>query len=262
LAWLLVGFLGLVMVVARRQGFLSIVGMVLSVLVLSNYVVPQILAGGNPIIITLIGSLIIAVVTVYMSHGWTVHSHLALLSMMVTLLAVSALSWVAVHTAYMVGLGSEEAYFLQFGPTSNINLQGLLLGGIMLGTLGILDDITIAQISVVFQLKSVNPSLGFYELYERALVVGKDHVASLTNTLILAYAAANLPLFLLFTINQAVPAWVTLNSEIIAEEVIRTLVGSMGLVLAVPFATICAVYVVERFGLAPHELHASHRHAH
>lgn len=261
LMWLAGGFLALVILVARKQGILSIIGMALSLVILAKFVVPQILMGGNPILITLAGSFIIAVVTVYLSHGFTVHSHLALLSIMATLLAVSLLSTVAVQTGYLVGLGSENAYFLQFGQTANINLQGLLLGGIILGTLGILDDIVIAQISVVFQLKFANKKLSFSELYHRALVVGKDHVASLTNTLVLAYTAANLPLFLLFTINQAAPTWVTLNSEVIAEEIIRTLVGSIGLVLAVPLATLCAVYVVQRFQLNEKQLHADHDHA-
>jgi uncharacterized membrane protein len=142
-----------------------------------------------------------------------------------------------------------------------VNLQGLLLGGILLGALGILDDIAIAQVSVIFQLKEVNNKLSFKELYERGLKVGKDHVASLVNTLVLAYAGANLPLFLLFTINRDIPLWVTLNNEIIAEEVVRTLVGSMGLVLAVPITTLLAAVVVSRLGALPTK-GGRHAHAH
>jgi uncharacterized membrane protein len=260
LTWLFAGFLVLVLLVARLQGLASIVGMVISLGVLSLYIVPSILSGGNPMIVSILGAGVIAVITIYLSHGFNAHSHIALASMMGSLVVVSLLSALAVQAAQMVGLGSEEAYFLQFGETANINLQGLLLGGIVLGTLGILDDICIAQISTVYQLKQANKDLGFHELYERGLKVGKDHVASLVNTLVLAYAGANLPLFLLFSINQSLPWWVTINNEVIAEEVLRTLVGSMGLVMAVPIATVLGAYVVTHYHLKTQP--GTHRHVH
>ncbi|HYD35737.1 MAG TPA: YibE/F family protein [Vitreimonas sp.] len=249
LAWLGMGFFLLVIVVARWQGLLSIIGMAISLAILSLFIVPQILSGVNPTLVSVIGAGAIATITIYLSHGFNWHSHLALVSMLSTLLSVAILSAVAVRFGQFAGLGSEEAYFLQFGDTAKINLQGLLLGGILLGTLGILDDICIAQISTVFQLKAVNSKLRFEELYARGLSVGKDHVASLVNTLVLAYAGANLPLFILFTINKDIPFWVTLNNEIIAEEVVRTLVGSIGLVLAVPIATGLAAYAAEKLEL-------------
>ena len=120
------------------------------------------------------------------------------------------------------------------------------MGGIILGALGVLDDITVSQVAVVFQLRAAKKDITFQELYKRGLTVGKDHVASLVNTLVLAYAGANLPLFLLFTLNQQTPDWVTLNSEVIVEEIIRTLTGSIGLVLAVPLATFLAAFVALR----------------
>lgn len=249
LVWLFVGFVILVIVVAKWQGLSSVLGMAVSLGVLSGFIVPQIMQGANPMLISLIGAAIIAVVTIYLSHGWHRESHLALFSMMFTLFLVSVLSTIAVQVAQLVGLGSEEAYFLQFGPTAAINLQGLMLGGIVLGALGILDDICVSQIATVQQLKEVNSDLGFDELYKRGLNVGKSHVASLVNTLVLAYAAANLPLFILFTLNNGVPLWVTINSEIIAEEVLRTLVGSMGLVIAVPVATAAAAWFMSRPGV-------------
>jgi uncharacterized membrane protein len=266
LFWLLAGFFVLVIVVAQIQGLFSIVGMTLSLGIVSGFIVPQILAGQNPVLVALVGAVAIATLTIYLSHGFNAHSNLALLSMIMTLGLVALLSSMAVQAGQFAGLGSEEAYFLQFGETAKINLQGLLLGGILLGALGILDDICVAQISIVFQLKEVNEDLTFSDLYARGLRVGKDHVASLVNTLILAYTAANLPLFLLFTINQSIPLWVTLNNEIIAEEVVRTLVGSIGLVLAVPIATLLAAYVASHFGLtkglAVKHAHSHHHHGH
>jgi len=246
ISWLALLFVIIVIGVGKKKGLLSILGMILSLLVLMKFIIPQILIGANPILISLFGSLLIGSATIYLSHGYNLKSHIALFSMMTSLVAVSIISFIAVKTANMYGLGSEEAAFLQVGSTSNINLQGLLLGGIMLGALGVLDDVTVAQVSVVFQLRAVKKTIKFKELYNRSIEVGRDHVASLVNTLVLAYAGANMPLFLLFTINESVPTWVTLNSEIIVEEVIRTLSGSMGLVLAVPFTTfIAASYAIK-----------------
>lgn len=235
--WLFAGFIVLVLLVARWRGLASLLGMGISLAILIWYLIPQILAGQDPFVISLSAAIGIAIVTIYLSHGWGLKSHLALGSLVVTLLAVTLLSTVSVRMAQLVGLGSEEAYFIQVGSDKNINVQGLLLGGIILGALGVLDDIIVSQVSVVGQLLHANKKLGFPDLYTRALEVGKDHVASLVNTLVLAYAGANLPLFLLFYTNQTAPFWVNLNSEMIMEEVVRTLVGSIGLVLAVPLTT-------------------------
>lgn len=242
LLWLLVGFCLLVVFVAHRQGLFSIVGMGVSLAILLMFIMPQILAGQNPVLISLIGCSAIAVITVYLCHGFNRESHIALGSMLLTLVMVSVLANIAIQFAQLVGLGSEEAYFLQFSTTAKLNLQGLLLGGIMIGALGVLDDITIAQVSLVQQLKEAKPDITFQELYMRGLAVGKDHVASLVNTLVLAYAGTSLPLFLLFTLSDVQPHWVSLNSETIAEEVVHTLTGSIGLVLAVPLTTLVASY--------------------
>ena len=247
LLWLFVGFLALVVLIAKKQGASAIVGMCLSFAVLMLFIVPHILLGENPVVNSLIGCGAVALISVYLSHGWSWESHLALLSMLLSLAAVALLASIAVNLAKLVGLGSEEAYYLQFGPSAKLNLQGLLLGGIMLGTLGVLDDITIAQVSVVTQIRSAKPHIEFPELYSRALTVGKDHVASLVNTLVLAYAGSSLPLFLLFTLNTAQPAWTVLNSEMVAEEIVRTLAGSIGLVLAVPLTTIAASFFALRY---------------
>lgn len=267
LMWLVFGFFALVLFIARRQGFFSILGMVLSLFVLTYQIVPQILAGQNPIVVSLLGCLMVATLTVYLSHGVTRESHIALASMFMTLFSVTILSYITVQMAHLVGLGSEEAYYLQFNATTQLNLQGLLLAGIMLGTLGVLDDITIAQVSIVTQLKEAKPDIDFIELYSRGLSVGKDHVASLVNTLILAYAGSSLPLFLLFTMNKTQPAWVAINSQMVAEEVVRTLTGSIGLVLAVPLATLAACYFAiyrpQPKGTSTRSLHHhSHGHSH
>lgn len=262
LIWLFGGFLVIVLVVARLQGALSIVGMGVSLAVLGGWIVPAILNGQDPVVVTLLGAAVIATLTMYLSHGFKLASHLSLMAMMSTLVAVAALSWMAVKMGYLVGLGTEEAYYLQFGPSAHLNLQGLLLGGIVLGALGILDDICVAQVSVVQQLKLANLKLDFTELYQRGLEVGKDHVASLVNTLMLAYVSANLPLFLLFNLNQNAPWWVVLNNQVLAEEIVRTLVGSIGLVLAVPLSTLLAAWAYHRLPAVARQASAKTAAAH
>ncbi|HYC80108.1 MAG TPA: YibE/F family protein, partial [Candidatus Binatia bacterium] len=141
-----------------------------------------------------------------------------------------------------------------------LNLRGLLLGGIILGVLGVLDDITTAQSAAVYEIRRANPALPFKELYSRGLSIGREHISSLVNTLFLAYAGASLPLFLFFTAgDHPQPFWVTLNSEFIAEELIRTLVGSVALMLAVPITTFLAAYYFSR---RPVEQSAAGEHSH
>lgn len=234
----------LVIVIGGKQGVFSIAGMVASLFVLVSFIIPRILSGGNPFFITLVGATFTAVVTMYISHGLKRQTHIALFSMLICLAAAAFLSTAVVELGYFVGLGSEDAAFLQFGTGQRINLRGLLLAGILLGTLGILDDITLSQTAVIEQLKAVNKKIGFAELYTRGLAVGKDHVASLVNTLVFAYAGTSLPLFLLFTLYQNQPTWVIVNSEVIAEEIFRTLIGSIALVMAVPITTAIAAYYV------------------
>jgi uncharacterized membrane protein len=240
LAFVGLGLVVLIFAVARLRGVLALVGMGLSWVVLAQFTLPQLLSGQDPVLVSVVTAAAVAAATLYLSHGWHLKSHLSLLSIMLTLIATLLLAKTTIFSAQLVGLGSEEAYFLQFGQTGQLNLQGLLLAGIILGTLGVLDDIVISQISLVAQLKAVNKKLRWEELYSRGLEVGKDHIAALINTLVLVYAGANLPLFILFFIQKNTPPWVILNSEMVAEEIIRTLTGSIGLVLAVPVATLVA----------------------
>lgn len=242
--WWLLGLLVVaVFLVGKWQGLGAFAGMLVSLAILVWYVVPHVLSGENPLIISLIGALGIGGVTLYLSHGVSIKTHISLVALYSVLVLVSLLTMASIFVGNILGLGSEEALFLQFGSTATINLQGLLMGGIILGALGVIDDIVVSQVAVVFQLKAAQKNSDFSELYTRGLFVGKEHVASLVNTLALAYAGANLPLFLLFMLNKTTPSWVIFNSETIAEEVVRTLVGSIGLVAAVPLTTLIAAFV-------------------
>ncbi len=240
-------FFVLVVLFARKRGVSSILGLAISILIIGAYLIPTIARGGDPLSTCLVASVAIAITSHYFSHGISRRTTIALTSSLITLGLGSLLAIFFTSLARLNGLGSEEAVMLFNDPSLSINFSGLLLGGILLGTLGVLDDITTAQTSVVEELASANAELPRSELIRRALRVGRGHIASLVNTLALAYVGAALPLFLLFGLRSEVPLWITLNDQFIVEEVIRTLVGSSALILAVPIATTLAA----RF-LAPH----------
>jgi len=149
--------------------------------------------------------------------------------------------------ARLFGMGTEEAFYVQMGLLENIDLKGLLLGGIIIGALGVLDDVTTGQAAAVDEIHKANPTLPFIELYRRGLSVGREHITSLVNTLALAYIGAGLPLLLLFTTNTVQPLWVAMNAESIVEEIIRTLVGSTTLIFAVPITTALMAHILKRW---------------
>ena len=260
LFWLTVGFFILAVLFGGWRGFTSMLGLAASVFIILGYIVPQILGGGNPFHATLIGTFAIAALSLYLAHGFNKRTSIAFAGTLITLVLSALFAALAVSLARMNGFGNEQSLYLQNGDFGAIDLRGLLLGGIMLGVLGVLDDITTAQSAVVDELKRANPSLSFHELYHRALSVGREHIASLVNTLFLAYAGASLPLFLLFTVYKDQPVWFLLNNEVISEEIVRTLVGSVCLILAVPITTALAAWVFSKTGAD--ENAAPHSHAH
>lgn len=244
LVYLILAFFVLVIGVSRIKGFTSILGMIFSLAVLMFFMVPQIANGANPVLISILAAGVISAVIIYLGHGFNYRSHVALFCMLVTLSAVGLLSHFIVQLAYLSGTGEETAGYLQFVGLKTINLQGLFLGGIILAALSVLDDSVVSQVSILYQLKQVKQDISLKELFKRGMSVGKDHISTLVNTLVLAYAGASLPLFILFTVNSSQPAWVSLNDQLIAEEVVRTLTGSMGLVLSIPLSTLIAAYVI------------------
>jgi uncharacterized membrane protein len=245
---MMAAFFVLAIALSRWKGLASILGLGISILVIAKFIVPQIIAGKDPLLISLVGALIIAFVSIYLAHGMNRRTTVALVSTLLTLGIAAGMAILFVRAGHLFGMGSEEAFYVQqLGTLANLNLQGLLLGGIILGALGVLDDITTAQTATIYEIRRANPSLGVAELFKRGLIVGREHINSLVNTLFLAYAGASLPLFLFFTVGgSSQPIWVTLNSEFIAEEVVRTLVGSMALMLAVPITTFLAAYYFGR----------------
>lgn len=242
---LLAGIFAVVVIgLSRLHGFLSLIGVVLSIGSLVVFVMPAILEGSNPLAVAIVGAAAIMFVTLYLAHGLNARTSAAILGTMASLALTGLLAIIFVEVGKFTGFGSEEASFLQLSA-DQINLQGLLLGGIIIGTLGVLDDVTITQASAVWELRLANPSYGVRDLYRSAIRIGRDHVASTVNTLVLAYAGASLPLLILFSVSERGFGDVV-NSEVVAEEVVRTLVGSIGLVASVPITTLLAAAVVAR----------------
>lgn len=233
-------FLIAVVVVGGVRGFSSFIGLLVSFLVLLKYIIPQIASGGNPVFVAIVGSFIILIVTLYLAHGISRRTTAAVFGTLISLIITSLLAYVFVDIAKLSGTALEEASFLSMFPGTQINLKGILLAGMIIGALGVLDDITISQAASVFELKRANKNFSFIELYFRGMRIGREHVASLVNTLVLAYAGASLPLLLLFSMSGGEPLNILLNREMIATEVVRTLVGSFGLVSAVPITTLIA----------------------
>jgi uncharacterized membrane protein len=189
----------------------------------------------------LIGTILISIVSLLVAHGRSERIYIALVSTLFTIGIAFGLASIAIHIAQLFGNGTEEAFYLQSAPLTPIDLRGLLLGGMIIGLLGVLDDCATAQAAAVDEIYSANPSFTWMELYRRGMSVGREHITALVNTLALAYAGASLPLLLLF-VAYPQPWWVTLNSEPMAEELVRTLVGSVGLLFAVPLTTIIAAW--------------------
>ena len=245
LFWLFLIFVIAAVAIGRWQGMTSLFGMGISFLVIFKFILPKISAGSDPVQIAILGSLAIIPATFLLSHGVNKKTGIAIMGTLFALIVTGVLANVFVEASKLTGFASEEAGFLQAYKPGLINIKGLLLAGIIIGVLGILDDITISQSAIVQQLKAANPKLKAGELYKKAMAVGKDHIASMVNTLVLVYTGAALPLLLLF-IDNPHPFSEIVNYEIIADEIVRTLVGSIGLILAVPITTFIASLVAEQ----------------
>jgi uncharacterized membrane protein len=263
LGWLFAVFLVIAFLFGGRVSLMAVLGLLVSIGILIFLVLPMIVNGRDPMLSSLFGCALIACTSLFLAHGFSRRTMVALLSTLVTLAIAAVLAVIFVKTGKLFGMGSEESFFLQNGALGQIDLRGLLLGGILIGCLGVLDDITTAQTAAVEEISKANPSLSAAQLRTAGFSVGKEHISSLINTLALAYAGASLPLLLLFHTDTEFPLWVTLNSEFIAEEIVRTLVGSATLLFAVPLSTWFASSLLRAApGSTPRTGGHSHSHAH
>jgi len=240
---LLVVFTLAILVMGRWKGLGSLVGLGFSMLMIVGYVIPHILSGEDPIKVSLIGSILLLGATLYLTYGWNLKTHASMLSMTVALAVTGLLSVLFVNLARLTGFGDENTMYLIQFSSAQIDPHGLLLGGMIIGALGVLGDLVTAQSAAVVEIHDANPSLGFQRVFEKAMHIGEDHVAATVNTLVLAYTGAALPLLLIFTLGSG-NYTLFLNSEFLAEEIVRTLVGSLGLIAAVPISTLIATVLI------------------
>lgn len=245
---LAVAFALVVGVVARLRGLAALVGLGFAFFVLLQFVLPGILADTSPTLVTLVGSSAIMFVVLYLAHGFSARTTTALIGTLFGLTLVAVLGSLSVGAASLTGLTSEETVTLaRYDAT--LDFSGLVMAGIVVAGLGVLNDVTITQASAIWQLREASPETTWRELYRRGMAIGRDHIASTVYTLVFAYAGASLPLLLLFDLYSQ-PVWVTITSSALAEEVIRTLVGSIALVLAVPVTTAVGAFFATAAGTA------------
>jgi uncharacterized membrane protein len=232
-------FVAAIVALGRRKGVGALAALVFSMLIIIGYVIPHILDGEDPLQVSLVGSAILLVSSLYITYGWNLKTHASVISVVLALVITGVLSLAFVDLARLNGFGDESALFLMQASSTRINLRGLLLGGMVIGALGVLDDLVTSQAAAVFEIYDANPALGFRRIYEKAMRIGRDHVAATVNTLVLAYTGASLPLLLLFALGRGNYGFL-LNVEFVAEEIVRTLAGSIGLMAAVPIASFIA----------------------
>lgn len=254
-------FIILVVAVGRWWGVRSLVSLAISFAIIFGLILPLIMQGFSPLLVTLAGALLIIPGTFYLSHGWHPKTHAAVIGTLIALTLSGLLAVGFVDSAHLTGFADESAGFLSIETQDTIDIRGLLLAGIIISLLGTLDDITVSQASFVQQLKEANPKISFRELFARAMRVGQDHISSLVNTLILVYTGASFPLLLLFLDSQ-IPVAQLLNLEIIADEVVRTLIGSIGIVLAAPITTLIAAkfFSTMKTNSSKESIHHGHHH--
>ncbi|MFD3544999.1 YibE/F family protein [Streptomyces sp. NPDC058655] len=240
---LLAGIFALaVVLVGRMRGLFALIALVISFGVLTLFILPAILQGSNPLVVAVVGASAIMLIGLYMCHGLTARTSVAVLGTLVSLLLIGLLGSLFIDWAFLSG-NTDDNTGLIHGLYPDIDMSGLLLAGVIIGSLGVLDDVTVTQTSAVWELRQADPSMGSRALYRAAIRIGRDHIASVVNTLVLAYAGAALPLLLLFSIANSSMGSVA-NSELVAAEIVRTLVGSIGLVASVPVTTALAALVV------------------
>jgi uncharacterized membrane protein len=243
LVMLLLLFSLAVVALGRFRGLAALGGLVVSVAVLGVFIAPSILAGNDPVLVATVGGAAIALIAIYAVHGWSPITHVAVLGTFSALALTLGLTWMVAALADFSGFAADEAVFVSLVET--VDVSGLILAGAVLGAIGALDDITVTQASTVLELHGIGGEASTADIYRRGIRVGRDHIAAVVNTLFLAYVGAALPLILLFSLSS-VRFDLIANSEQIAVEIVRTMVGSIGLVAAVPITTWMAAWVVTR----------------
>jgi uncharacterized membrane protein len=231
-----------VVALSRWRGLAALAGLALSVLILIVFVLPALLDGKPPLAVAVVGASAIMICTLYLSHGVSLRTSVSLVGTLISLSLTGLLGLLFTTVGRFTGLGDESApYLASLGL--NIDLRGLLLAGLVIGALGVLDDVTVTQTAAVWELANADPAASRRTLFSAGLRIGREHVSAAVNTLVLAYAGASLPLLLLFVASGQGPLD-TVTTELVAQEVVRALVGGLGIVAAVPVTTLVAALAV------------------
>lgn len=258
LLWLAIAFAGLAIVLTRWRGVLAIVGVGLSILLITAFLIPALLNGSSPLLVSLVGAMAVMFVTLGLTNGIGAQSLAAALGITASLLLATGLGYLALEVAHLDGRSSEFAPSLNQASGGGLSLQGVVLAGMVVGALGVLADMGVSQASAVMALRRANPAYGARQLYRGALAVGRDHLSATIHTLVLAYAGATLPLLMILQ-SANVTVGDALNTTDLAEPVVATLIGCVGLVAAVPLTTGLAALLVSR---VPAVTLPAHGHAH
>jgi uncharacterized membrane protein len=234
-------FIVMLLIFSGWQGVRAVASLVGSILAIFFVLIPALLAGYNPALVTVGVAAAVLAFVLFGTHGINPRTTIAFFGTYSAVAITGIVAYFSVDLMRLTGFSSDASVYLNFATSGQLDLAGLLLGSIIIGILGVLDDVSITQASVVQELKSANKELRFHELYQRAIRVGKDHIGSLVNTLALAYVGVSLPLILLYAKTES-SFWTSLNQEVIAVEIVRIVVGSIGLILAVPLTTVVAAW--------------------
>ncbi|TLM85343.1 YibE/F family protein [Pseudarthrobacter sp. NamE5] len=235
-----------VIAVARWRGFRALIGLVGAYFVLAGFMLPGLVEGKPPLLLALVGSTVIMIGVLYFAHGFSTRTSTALLGTIFGLGITALLAAWATGAANLAGVGNHDATTL-VNTSANISISGVILCGLIISGLGVLNDVTITQSSAVWELYELAPGSSARKLFTSAMRIGRDHIASTVYTIAFAYAGAALPILIIVMLYDR-PLADTLTSAELSEEVIRTLVGSIGLVLAIPVTTLIAVLVVKATG--------------
>lgn len=236
-----------VVAVARWRGLRALIGLVGAYFVLVSFMLPGLVEGKPPLLLALVGSTVIMIGVLYFAHGFSARTSTALLGTIFGLGITALLAAWATDAANLAGVGSHDAATL-VNISGNISISGIILCGLIISGLGVLNDVTITQSSAVWELYELAPATSARKLFTSAMRIGRDHIASTVYTIAFAYAGAALPILIIVMLYNR-PLGEALTSAELSEEVIRTLVGSIGLVLAIPVTTLIAVLVVKATGI-------------
>ncbi len=252
-----VAFAAAVIAFGRWRGVMALVGLAITFVLLLLFVIPAILTGQQPLLVAIVGAAAIMLAVLYLTHGFTVPTSMAVVGTLVSLSLTGVLSYAAIGIAQLNGITDENSFYLDV--SYRINTEGLLLASIIIGSLGVLDDVTVTQAVTVTELAHANPGYTFAQLYRAAARVGRAHIASVINTIVLAYAGASLPLLLLVSVGDQ-PIGEVVTNPVIATEIVRSVVGTLGLIAAVPITTALAALAGARRAAPDHRPLATARH--